>query len=155
MHALNWVNLFIIWVVLGAIVLGLALWICSAGAFFSLWLSRDRVHRAGWCDGVRSPSQVLVNDNVIEPIIRFFDVGKFTGPAENPNLWFDLATWLLFPACLQRGDTVVSRHFWISRYEPGERLIGVFSSEIDVVPSGLVVTETTKPRTSTFCLRNE
>ena len=36
MDALNWVNLFIIWVVLGAIVLGLALWICSAGAFFSL-----------------------------------------------------------------------------------------------------------------------
>jgi uncharacterized zinc-type alcohol dehydrogenase-like protein len=25
-------------------------------------------------------------DNVIEPIIRFFDVGKFTAPAENANL---------------------------------------------------------------------
>ena len=32
------------------------------------------------------PSQVLVNDNVIEAIIRFFDVDKFTAPAENPNL---------------------------------------------------------------------
>jgi hypothetical protein len=32
---LNWVNLFVIWIVLGAIVLGLALWICSEANYFS------------------------------------------------------------------------------------------------------------------------
>jgi hypothetical protein len=32
---LNWVNLFVIWIVLGAIVLGLALWICSEATYFS------------------------------------------------------------------------------------------------------------------------
>jgi hypothetical protein len=31
---LNWVDLFILWVVLGASVLGLALWICSALIIF-------------------------------------------------------------------------------------------------------------------------
>jgi len=51
----------------------------------------------------------------------------------------------------ERSDPPVSRNFCPGFNEPSERLIGVISSEVDQYgPEGLVLTETTNPRTSTF-----
>ena len=52
---------------------------------------------------------------------------------------------------LEHGDPLVSLHFRPNCNEPGERLIGVSRPKlIHAVPSGLTVTETTRPRTSTL-----
>jgi hypothetical protein len=69
----------------------------------------------------------------------------------------DVDLWLAFSKFDSAGDaddfpldhskSPIGRYLGPGRNEPSEPLIGVFSSEID--KCGLVVTETTRPRTST------